>query len=71
VSRRRRASSRPAKAAGNDRSMPSLANDAVRRNLDEDADDLAMFEAREKEPSLSFDEVLKALRGKRIYSHGK
>lgn len=47
------------KAAENERSMSALVNDAVRRSLNEDADDLAAFEERAREPSLSFDEVLR------------
>lgn len=46
----------------NDRSMSSLVNDVVRRTLGEDADDLAAFKTRAREPTLSFDELLKALR---------
>jgi hypothetical protein len=67
MSRRRRVASGPAKAAENDRSRSSLANDIVPRSLSEDAADLAAFKTRAKEPSLSFDEVLKDLRrrGKR------
>lgn len=50
------------KAAENERSMSSLVNDAVRSSLGEDATDVAAFKTRAKEPSLSFDELLKDLR---------
>jgi hypothetical protein len=39
-----------------------LVNDAVRLNLAEDAEDLAAFEERAKEPNLAFEDVLKDLR---------
>ncbi len=42
--------------------MSDLVNAAVRESLAEDADDLEAFEARAKEPSLSFEDVLKDLR---------
>ena len=46
--------------------MSELVNAAVRLSLVEDADDLAAFEARAKEPNLDFEDVLKDLtrRGK-------
>jgi len=50
------------KAAETDRSISELVNDAVRLNLAEDAEDLAAFEERVKEPNLSFEDVLKDLR---------
>jgi len=50
------------KAAETDRSISELVNDAVRLNLAEDAEDLAAFEERAKEPNLSFEDVLKDLR---------
>jgi hypothetical protein len=45
-----------------DRSVSDLVNDAVRRSLSEDADDLASFRARAKEPTLPFEQALKDLR---------
>lgn len=50
------------KAAETDRSISELVNDAVRLNLAEDAEDLAAFEERAKEPNLAFEDVLKDLR---------
>lgn len=50
------------KAAETDQSVSDLVNDAVRLRLYEDADDLAAFRARAKEPSLSFEAVLRDLR---------
>jgi hypothetical protein len=45
-----------------DRSVSDLVNEAVRRSLSEDADDLASFRDRAKEPTLPFEHVLKDLR---------
>jgi hypothetical protein len=50
------------KAAETDRSISDLVNEAVRLNLAEDADDLAAYRARAKEPSLDFEKVVKDLR---------
>ena len=50
------------KAAQNDRSLSDLVNQAVRQSLAEDAEDLAAFEARAKEPNLVFEDVLKDLK---------
>ncbi|HVO45586.1 MAG TPA: hypothetical protein VMT29_04555 [Steroidobacteraceae bacterium] len=50
------------KAAETDQSLSELVNAAVRRTLGEDAEDLAAFEARGKEPNLAFEGVLKDLR---------
>lgn len=50
------------KAAETDRSVSDLVNEAVRLSLLEDAEDLAAFEARAKEPNLAFEAVLKDLR---------
>ena len=44
------------------RSVSELINDAVRDELAEDANDLAMFEARENEPSLGFEDFVKGLK---------
>jgi hypothetical protein len=54
------------KAAYTRRSVSALVNDAVRRALREDQEDLAAFDARAKEPTLSYEELLKDLR-----KHGK
>ncbi len=50
------------KAVQTERSLSDLVNDAVRRSLAEDAEDLAAFEARAKEPDLAFEDVLRDLR---------
>lgn len=50
------------KAAETDESISDLINAAVRQSLAEDAEDLAAFEERAKEPSLSFEAVLRDLR---------
>ncbi len=50
------------KAAETDRSVSELVNDAVKLSLAEDAEDLAAFEERAREPSLSFEDVLKDLK---------
>ncbi len=50
------------KAAETERSISDLVNAAVRQTLAEDAEDLAAFRARAKEPNLDFETVLKQLR---------
>jgi hypothetical protein len=50
------------KAADTDQPVSKIINDAVRLSLGEDAEDLAAFEARAREPNLSFAGVLKDLR---------
>jgi len=50
------------KAAETEHSLSDLVNAAVRRSLAEDAEDLAAFEERAKEPNLAFENVLKDLR---------
>ncbi len=50
------------KAAQTDRSLSDLVNAAVRQTLAEDAEDLAAFEERAREPNLAFEEVLKELK---------
>ena len=50
------------KAAHTDYSLSALVNEAVRRTLAEDAEDLDSFEHRAKEPSLSFEAVLKDMK---------
>ena len=50
------------KAAETDRSMSDLVNEAVQLSLVEDADDLAAFEDRVSEPSLSYEDVVKDLK---------
>ena len=50
------------KAAHTGGTISDLVNAAVRQTLAEDASDLDAFAARAKEPSLSFEDVLKDLR---------
>ena len=50
------------KAAATEKTISDLVNDAVRLSLKEDAEDIAAFEKRRREPSLSFETVLKDLR---------
>jgi len=50
------------KAAETDKSISDLVNEAVRWNLAEDAEDLAAYRARAKEPSLDLEGALKDLR---------
>lgn len=50
------------KSAETEKSISELVNDAVKASLSEDADDLAAFETRAKEPNLRFEVVVKDLR---------
>ena len=50
------------KSAETDASMSELVNAAVRRSLAEDADDLAAFHDRVKEPRVSFEAVVRDLK---------
>jgi len=50
------------KAAQTDRTISDLVNEAVRLSLSEDAEDLAAFEERAREPNLAFESVLKDLK---------
>lgn len=50
------------KAAQTDHSVSELVNTAVRRSLAEDAEDLAAFDARAREPNLDFEGLLKDLK---------
>ncbi len=54
------------KAVHSDRSVSEIVNDAVRVSLAEDAEDLAAFEDRVAEPTLSYEELLADLK-----THGK
>lgn len=51
-----------AKAADTHRSVSSLVNDAIREALREDQEDLAAFADRANEPTLSYQELLDALK---------
>lgn len=50
------------KSAETEASMSELVNAAVRHSLAEDADDLAAFRDRAKEPRLSFESVVRDLK---------
>jgi len=50
------------KAAETESSVSDIVNAAVRQSLSEDAADLAIFEARAREPVLPFVDVLKDLK---------
>jgi hypothetical protein len=50
------------KAAQTDQSISDLVNAAVHASLSEDAEDLAAFSKRAKEPNLAFEEVLEDLK---------
>ena len=50
------------KAAETDQSVSALVSGAVRRSLLEDAEDLAVFKQRAKEPNLAFEVVLRDLK---------
>lgn len=54
------------KAAWTQRSLSELVNEAVRRALQEDQEDLAAFDERANEPTMTYEELLKALK-----AHGK
>ncbi len=50
------------KAAETHRTVSDLVNEAVRCSLLEDQEDLAAFEARESEPAISYEAMLKELK---------
>jgi hypothetical protein len=50
------------KAAATDRTVSDVVNDAVRRTLAEDAEDLEAFERRRREPSLNFEDVVRSMK---------
>ena len=54
------------KAADTQRSLSDLVNDAVQMALREDEEDLSAFDERAKEPTLTYEELLKDLK-----AHGK
>jgi hypothetical protein len=54
------------KAAHTHRSISEIVNDAVRLSLREDEEDLAAFEDRVAEPTISYEALLKDLK-----AHGK
>lgn len=50
------------KAAETDRTISELVNDAVKQSLAEDAEDLAAFDERARERSVSFEKVVREMR---------
>lgn len=50
------------KAAETSRSITELVNEAVREALSEDAEDLAAFDKRKREPLIGYDEMVKRLK---------
>jgi len=50
------------KAAHTNRSVSDIVNEAVRRALSEDEEDLAAFEDRIAEPTISYEALLKELK---------
>lgn len=50
------------KSAATDRSISDLVNEAVRRSLAEDAEDLEAFELRAKEPTVEYETLVKTLK---------
>lgn len=54
------------KAAATHRAVSDIVNEAVRRSLQEDQEDLAAFEQRVAEPAISYEALLKDLK-----AHGK
>jgi hypothetical protein len=50
------------RAATSDKSISDMVNQAVKLALSEDAEDLAAFHERKREPTLDFEEFVKALK---------
>jgi hypothetical protein len=50
------------KSAETSRSISELVNNAVKEALAEDAEDIAAFEERAREPLISYDEMIKRLK---------
>jgi len=50
------------RAAANDRSISDMVNEAVRASLAEDAADLAAFDRRKRERSVSFDSFVRGMK---------
>jgi hypothetical protein len=54
------------KAAVMDLTVSDIVNEAVRRSLAEDAEDLDAFDERRREPSLAFDDVLRSIKHRAV-----
>jgi hypothetical protein len=50
------------KAASSDKTISDMVNDAVKLSLAEDAEDLAAFEERAREPNLDFEQFVRSLK---------
>ena len=50
------------RAATSDKSISDMVNDAVKLALAEDAEDLAAFDERRREPSMDFEKFVRALK---------
>ena len=50
------------KAASISRTLSELVNEAVKESLAEDAEDIMAFEVREKEPLVSYEDMVKRLK---------
>jgi plasmid stability protein len=50
------------RAAASDQSISDMVNQAVKLTLAEDAEDLAAFGERKREPNLDFEQLVKALK---------
>ena len=50
------------KAAETEQSISDIVNEAIRSELAQDREDLAVFEARAKEPTISYEALLKKLK---------
>ncbi len=50
------------KSVETSRTVSDLVNDSVKRELAEDADDLAAFEARRNEPTVAFEDFVRGLK---------
>jgi hypothetical protein len=50
------------KAASCDKTISDMVNEAVKLTLAEDAEDLAAFDERAREPNLNFGQVVRALK---------
>ncbi|HPJ97203.1 MAG TPA: hypothetical protein PK022_07820 [Syntrophales bacterium] len=50
------------KAVETSQSLSKLVNDAIKESLAEDADDMAAFEERVKEPLISYETMIKRLK---------
>ena len=50
------------KAAASDKTISDMVNEAVKLSLAEDAEDLAAFEERAREPNLDFEQFVRALK---------